>query len=215
MYVLYIIICQYYTTRLYSIEDCYIYIYIRNHHVTQSARISLTLSRHPSLSSIASGRSSGLHPVSTQSCCMYVRPSWPAFARPCERVHKSTSLMSSSLLLQQSPACLVRQILIVFVMGGWWAYSCCFVVCCLQDMFNIACSILVLLPSSFFSSPLVSVHVVHPYSSIDTTTAWKKLCSMLSVRSVFHMTDSLSIATHAFASRVLMSVSVDESLLPR
>ena len=29
--------------------------------------------------------------------------------------------------------------------------------------------------SSFFSSRLVSVQVVHPYSSIDTTTAWKKL----------------------------------------
>ena len=29
------------------------------------------------------------------------------------------------------------------------------------------------------------------------------------------MTDRLSIAVHAFASRVLMSVSVDETLLPR
>ena len=41
-----------------------------HHHVAPSARISLTFSRHPSLSSIASGRSSGLHAVSTQSCCM-------------------------------------------------------------------------------------------------------------------------------------------------
>ena len=32
------------------------------HHVTPSARISLSLSRHPSLLSIASGKSSGLHP---------------------------------------------------------------------------------------------------------------------------------------------------------
>ena len=32
----------------------------------------------------------------------------PAFARPCVGIHKSTSLMSSSLLLQQCPACLVR-----------------------------------------------------------------------------------------------------------
>ena len=30
-----------------------------------------------------------------------------------------------------------------FVMGGKWPYSCCFVGCCLRDMFNIACSILV------------------------------------------------------------------------
>ena len=33
------------------------------------AWISLTLSRHPSLSSIILGRSSRLHPVSAQSCC--------------------------------------------------------------------------------------------------------------------------------------------------
>ena len=37
---------------------------------------------------------------------MYVRAGRPAFARV--GVHKSTSLMSSSLLLQQCPACLVR-----------------------------------------------------------------------------------------------------------
>ena len=34
-----------------------------HHHVVPPARISLTLSRHFSLSFIASGRSSGLHPV--------------------------------------------------------------------------------------------------------------------------------------------------------
>ena len=41
-----------------------------HHHVAPSARISLTLSRHPSLLSIASGRSSRLHPVLAQSSCM-------------------------------------------------------------------------------------------------------------------------------------------------
>ena len=41
------------------------------------------------------------------------------------------------------PACLVHVILIVYVIGGRWPYSCCFVGCCLQDLFNIACSILV------------------------------------------------------------------------
>ena len=122
--------------------------------------------------------------------------------------------MSSSLFLQQCPACLARLTLIVFVMGGRWRYSCCFVGCCLRDLFNIARSILVLLTSSFFSIRLVSVHVVHPYSSIDTTVAWKKLRFILSVRSDFHMTDSLSIAVHDFASRMLMSVSVDDTLLP-
>ena len=47
-----------------------IYIYIYNHFFVPLARISLTLSLHPSLSFIASGRSSGLHPVSSLSCCM-------------------------------------------------------------------------------------------------------------------------------------------------
>ena len=105
-------------------------------------RIFLTLSRHPSLSSIAFGRSSGLHPVSAQSCCMYVRVGCPAFARPCEEVHRSISLTSSSPLLQQCPACLVRLTFIVFVTGGRWPYKCCFVGCCLQDLFDITRSIL-------------------------------------------------------------------------
>ena len=58
---------------------------------------------------------------------MYVRAGRPAFARPCVGVHKSTSLMSSSLLLQQCPACLVRLNWIVFVIGGRWPYSWCLV----------------------------------------------------------------------------------------
>ena len=77
-----------------------------HHHVVLVARISLTLSRHFFLSFIASGKSCGQHPVSSHSCWMYVRAGRPAFARPCVGVHKSTSLMSSSLLLQQCPACL-------------------------------------------------------------------------------------------------------------
>ena len=75
-----------------------------HHHVVPQAWISLTLSRHFSLSFIASGWSSGLHPVSSHSCCMYVRAGRPAFAWPYAGVHKSTSLMSTSLLLQQCPA---------------------------------------------------------------------------------------------------------------
>ena len=101
-----------------------------HHHIALVARISLTLSRHSSLSFIALGRSSGQHPISSHSCWMYVHAGRPAFARPCVGVHKSTSLMSSSLLLQQCPACLVRLTWIVFVMGGRWPYSWCFVGCC-------------------------------------------------------------------------------------
>ena len=69
--------------------------------------------------------------------------------------------------------------------------------------------------SSFFSSRLVGVQVVHPYSSIDTTAAWKKLRFILSVRSDFHMIDRLSIGVQAFVSRVSLPYSVDETLLPR
>ena len=113
------------------------YIY-HHHHVVLVAWIFLTLSRHFSLSFIASGRSSWLHPVSSHSCWMYVRAGRPAFARPCAGVHKSTSLMSSSLLLQQCPACLVRLTLIVFGIGGRWPYSWCLSGCCHQDWFKIA-----------------------------------------------------------------------------
>ena len=116
---------------------------IYHHHVVPLARISLTLARHFSLSSIASCRSSELHPVSSHSCCIYVRAGRPAFARPYEGVHRSTLLMSSSLLIQLCLACLVRLTWIVFVMGGRWPYSWCFVGCCRQDLFNIARNILV------------------------------------------------------------------------
>ena len=133
--------------------------FIHHHHVVPPARISLTLFRHFSLSFIASGRSSGLYHVSSHSCCMYVRAGHPAFAWPYVGVHRSTSLMNSSLLFQQFPACLVRLTWIVFVMGGRWPYSWCLVGCCCQDLFNIACNILVKLPSSFFSSRSVSVQI--------------------------------------------------------
>ena len=77
----------------------YIYHHHHHHHIVLAARISLTLSRHSSLSFIALGRSSGQQPVSSHSCWMYVRAGRPAFARPCVGIHKSTSLMSLSLLL--------------------------------------------------------------------------------------------------------------------
>ena len=58
------------------------YFCIYHHHlVVPLVRISLTLSRHFSQSFIASGRSSGLHPVSSHSCWMYFGAGRPAFAR--------------------------------------------------------------------------------------------------------------------------------------
>ena len=63
-----------------------------HHHVVPPAWISLTLSCHFSLSFIASGRSSEVHPISSHSCCMHVRAGRPAFARPWVGIHRSTSL---------------------------------------------------------------------------------------------------------------------------
>ena len=92
----------------------------------------------------------------------------------------------------------------VLEIGSRWPYTCCFIGYCIQDLFNIARSILVQFLSSFFSIRLVSVHVVHPYSRIDTNTAWKKLRFIFSDKFDFHIIDNL-------ASRILMSFSVDET----
>ena len=65
------------------------------------AQNSLTLFRHPSLSAIAPGRSTRLHPVSAQRCCMKILPDRAAFARPYEGVHRS---ISHQEFLPASPA---------------------------------------------------------------------------------------------------------------
>ena len=126
------------------IKSAHIYEYDHHHHhVVPLAQISLTLPRHFSLSFIASGRSSGLHPVSSHSCWMYVQAGRPIFAQLYMGVHRSKSHMSSSMLLQQCPACLVCLTWIVFMMEGRWPYSWCFVGFCRQDLFKIAHIILV------------------------------------------------------------------------
>ena len=115
------------------------------------AQISLTLSSYMSLSSIALGRSFMHHLVSVQSCCRQVLAGYPTLAHLFEGFHRSTSLMSLLLLFQQCPACFVHLSWMVFKMGDRCPYSCYFVRCCLQDLFNTACSILVQLLSSFLS----------------------------------------------------------------
>ena len=59
-----------------SSDDIYIYRYMyiyhhHHHHIVPVALISLTLSRLFFLSFIASGRSSGLHPIFSQNFCMF------------------------------------------------------------------------------------------------------------------------------------------------
>ena len=88
-----------------------------------------------------------LLPIGLQGYILYrhrtVLAGRPAFAHPCEGVHRSMSPMSLSLLLQLCLRCLVRLTWIVFVMGGKWPYSYCFVGFFLQDLFSIVRSILV------------------------------------------------------------------------
>ena len=51
---------------------------------------------------------------------------------------------------------------------------------------------------------------MHPYSSIDATAAWKKLRFILSIRSDFHIIDSLLIAVHAFVNLVSITELIKE-----
>ena len=165
---------------------------IHYHHVVPSARISLTLSRPFSI--VCCFR----QVFRTRSCIgtelLYVGSSWLSCLL---LVHVKGSSVCQ-LFVRSYFSSRVTSIWIVQVMIGRWPYSCCFVGCYLQYVFNIARSIFVLLPSSFFSICLVNVHVVHPYSSIDTITSWKKLRFILSVMSDFHMTEWLNkwIAVH-------------------
>ena len=123
-------------TNLFALKYCYCFYAVhQHHHVVPLAQIPLTLSRHFSLSFITSGRSSGLHPVSSHSCCMFERVVLLLLGH-MRGVHRSTSLITSSLLLQQCPACLVRLAWIVFVMGGRWPFSWCLMRCCCEHLLN-------------------------------------------------------------------------------
>ena len=72
--------------------------------------LSLFLSLHSSISSIAFGRSSRQHPKSVQSCCRKVWAGRPTPSRPFAGIHWRRSLLSLSLHFQQCPARLVRLI---------------------------------------------------------------------------------------------------------
>ena len=46
----------------------------------------------------------------------------------------------------------------------------------------------------------MSVHVMHPYNSIDTTIAWEKFHFIFSDKLDFHVIDNFSIAVRTFAN---------------
>ena len=155
------------------------------------------------------------HYTTCTSLYMKVFSGQPTQAPPGIVIHLCSSLMSSSLLHQLCLACLDCFTRMVCEMEGKWPHSYCFVGFCLQYLFKTARSILALFPSSFSSMRLVRVQMVRPYSSIDSATTWKKSRFTLPTRSDFHTTENLSIAVHAFARRMLTSLSVDEMLLSR
>ena len=63
-----------------------------------------------SLSSIALGRSSKLHPVFAQRWCKLGLAGRLTLACSCVQVHRRTSIISSLLLIQQCSTCLVWKI---------------------------------------------------------------------------------------------------------
>ena len=107
-----------------AVEYTVLHIYI---YISSSSSSCRAISRDipdpllpPSLSSIDSSRSSGLHPISTQSCCIMFKLVALPLLGHVKGSKRVISLMSRSLLLLQYPDCLVRLILIFIVMGGWW-----------------------------------------------------------------------------------------------
>ena len=133
---------------VYAHTTIYIYIYIYAliyHHVTSTISVYLP-DPLPTPSSIVNRFRWVLKALSCIGTeLLYIGSSWssPAFARLCEGVHMSTSLMSLYLFLQLCSAWLDRLTWIDFVMVDKWPYNCCFMGCCLHDLFNIARSIVV------------------------------------------------------------------------
>ena len=99
-------------------------------------------------------------------------------------------------------------------MGSKWPYSYCFMEYYFQNLFNIACSILVQFPSRF-----LYVLCQHPCGA-SMQQYWHYCCLeksslILLDWSNFHMIDKLSISVHAFAGSILKSLSAVKTLLPR
>ena len=146
---------------------------------------------------------------------MLVLAARPAFARPCEGVHRSMSLMSSSLLIQQCPACLLRLPWIVFVVGDKWPYCCYFVGCQPPWLHQLSsqhsCFTAVKLFLHTFSERKCSASIQqYRYDNYLVKTAFHFIGQV-----ILPSDHSQSMAVHAFASRVLMLIFVDETLSPR
>ena len=132
-------------SKFYYYHICYIYIYIYIyislcHTITTD--ISDPLSPHLPIVHYFRQILRATSYIGTE--LLYVGSNWTSLpllvhVKGCTGVHPSRARPYFSGCVLR----LVRLILRVFVMGGRWPYSCCFVWCCLQDLFNIARSILV------------------------------------------------------------------------
>ena len=78
-----------------------------HHQVVMITRCSLTLYRRPALSSITTGRSDMLHPVSVQGWCMKVLAGWPTLVH--SSVNKPYDFIFASPTLH-----------VLFILLGWF-----------------------------------------------------------------------------------------------
>ena len=124
----------------------------------------------------------------------------------CVGIHRRTSFINLSLLLHQCPAYQARLTWMVCEIGGKWPYSFCSVECCFQDFFKTVHNIC----SSH--QTFIKVQVVQPYSSTDKAQLRRIPILFLSD---FYMVVNRLIAIHALPICKLISLSVDEILLPR
>ena len=150
----------------YMKRDIYIYIYIYHdpHEVLLLAQISLILSLSPSVPIIH-------HPwqVFQIASCVHTEL---LYVGSCWSIKPGTSMGGSISELRVASPVVSHLSCLSYLdsfRDGIQPYSCYFVGCCFQDLFNIACSIFVQFLSSCFSIHFVSIHVVHQYSSINTT----------------------------------------------
>ena len=168
-----------------------------NHHhycyqVVLRAQISLTLSLsiRPYCPSLPAGLSNySLYPHRTDiNKFLLMGQYW--------HVHVKESIeerhMNPSLLLQQCHACLVR---LTWLFNRWEVSDRAAFVreVLLPGFVQYSSYHSFLVPVSLLLNAFLRVHVVHLYSSIDTTTAWKKSRFISSDRSAFYMIDSQSI----------------------
>ena len=176
----------------YSSLDIYKYIIIMLCHQHGSSwPYPATLLYHPSLPVGLQG-----YILYRHSCYNKVLAGCLVFARPCEGVHRSTSLMSSPLLLQQCPACLVHLTLIVIVMGGKWPYSCCFVGC--DSAINWLWELFIKPANKIFARHVLSTHTQKEEETIDEyiqeLLLLAKECNFQAVDAVWNWDNSVWIA---------------------